>query len=289
MPNTSRIKPLLKWAGSKYKLIDRLLPHFPNNMDRLIEPFVGSAAVSLQFPQIRGVVGDQNMALARFHAIVAGLEPREILLQAAQLDKQYNRLHMEAKHEFYYAMRDEFNGHVRQERETGSSDRIRTGMLLWFLNKSCYNGLWRENRAGKFNVPFGWRESLNLAGHDVESVHKALQNKSVVHADFTTTIRRAWRGTDVIYADPPYHTESGAFTSYTGTFGEEEHRQLAAELRSAWERRVTIIASNSDTELVRELYGDWASMIEVEAPTSISRNPDSRGMRKELIIVAKHT
>jgi DNA adenine methylase len=205
------------------------------------------------------------MALARFHAIVAGLPPSELLIQGGQLDMRYNALEtMEEKKHFYYALRDEFNAHVRDERLTGMSDRIRTGMLLWFLNKTCFNGLWRENKKGQFNVPFGKRESLNLAGHDVEPVHKALKNKEIYHCDFSWAIRASRPG-DLIYCDPPYHTEKDAFTSYTGDgFGKEEHTRLARELREAYGRGVHVVISNSNTEFVRDLY-EWAEINEVKA------------------------
>lgn len=279
-------KPLLKWAGSKYKVLDRLLEFFPDKPRRIIEPFAGSAAVSLQFPRIRGIIADENMALVRFHAIVAGLPPSEILIQGGQLDMRYNGLEtIEEKKHFYYALRDEFNAHVRDEVVSGSSDRVRTGMLLWFLNKTCFNGLWRENKKGQFNVPFGQRESLNLAGHDVEPVHKALRNKTMIHSDFGWTIRAAQPG-DVIYADPPYYTEDGSFTSYSSTpFGREQHARLARELRDAHKRGVHIVASNSNTDFVRELY-EWAEIHEISAPTSISRDAKSRGKRRELVIRA---
>jgi DNA adenine methylase len=281
-------KPLIKWAGGKSKLIDQLLELQPMYFRRVIEPFAGSAAFSLRFPEKLGIVADTNLPLVVFHSVIARLNPTDVFVMADMLDKEYNGLpDMETKSIFYYSARDDLNRLVKKIGTLAGDEYNELAMLFWFINKTCFNGLWRENKSGIFNVPWGKRTSVNLSGHDIDSAHQALRNKQVVQADFRFVVEAAQPG-DLVYADPPYHTDSDSFTSYTARgFGAEQHKALAAKLKEAWKRGVHIMASNSDTELVRDLYGSWAELHEVDAHTAISRDPKSRGKRREFIIVAE--
>jgi DNA adenine methylase len=282
------MNPIIKWAGGKRRLIDQILDLFPDKFNDIIEPFAGSAAVSLQFPEKFGVVCDINKPLTFFHATVAMSDPGELTEKAAELDDEYNSMEtMAEREEMYYEARVRFNRYLSMMRpgeRVSDEAQKEIAMLFWFLNKTGYNGLYRVNKKGQFNVPFGKRKKLRLANHDIPGAHDALKTKVIGFHGFRTSIMFASPG-DVLYADPPYYKEN--FTAYTANgFSERDHRDLASELFKARKRGVYVVVSNSDCPFVRELYRGM-DFHEVEGSTSISRSADGRGGRSELLIVGR--
>jgi DNA adenine methylase len=155
-----------------------------------------------------------------------------------------------------------------------------------FLNRTCYNGLYRVNRRGQFNVPFGrYRNPTICDADNLRAVHRALQGVTLLAADVSQCLELAEPG-DFIYLDPPYHplSDTARFTSYTSSaFGVEDQRRLAAVFRELDRRGCQLLLSNSDTELVRELYEGY-EQIEVQAARAISSRADGRGAISELLV-----
>jgi len=181
--------------------------------------------------------------------------------------------------EFYYRIRD--------MDISGLGDVERASRLI-YLNKTCFNGLYRVNRQGKFNVPFGRYKHPKIL--DVEALlaaSRVLQRAVILHADFASVLDRAGAG-DFVYLDPPYFPQSRTanFTDFTGqAFGAEEHKRLAAVFKELDHKNCLVMLSNSDTPYVRELYAEYGKgIIPMTANRSINSKGDKRGPVGEIIV-----
>ncbi|SCK18443.1 DNA adenine methylase [Variovorax sp. HW608] len=273
MRNPKLSRPFLKWAGGKTRLLQSLLPYFPTGA-RLIEPFVGAGSVFLATDYPAYVLNDANPDLVATWVALRE-RPRQYIRDASSLFCDAN--HSQAR---YLELRDEFNA---------SADRYRRAVLLPYLNKFGFNGLYRVNRAGGFNVPYGKPASLPLFPFDAAAVAaERLKRAVVLGGDFAAAIEMARPG-DVIYCDPPYlDSESGAsFTAYTAEgFSLEDHQRLVVAAKRAASRRATVLISNHDTEETRDLYrGLELHPLKVER--SISASNAGRGACGELLAILR--
>lgn len=239
-----KLKPIVKWAGGKRQLLRTLRQYYPNNFHRYIEPFLGGAVIYLTLKPNLAVLGDSNEDLIDCYTTVKD-----------QVDELIKALENYAPHVldrgFYYEVRD---------RNAADLAPVERAARFIFLNKTCYNGLYRVNRDGKFNVPFGKHErpprlydEANLRG-----VSLLLQNAELVAGDFEETVQCASEG-DFLYLDPPYHRSNNShFTAYSvNGFTENDHVRLARTFRALHARGCKLLLCNSDTRLVRELYHDF--------------------------------
>ncbi|MCY4146655.1 MAG: Dam family site-specific DNA-(adenine-N6)-methyltransferase, partial [Chloroflexi bacterium] len=173
--------------------------------------------------------------------------------------------------------------HIRNQHQL--ADRVGIAARFIYLNKTCFNGLWRVNSKGEFNVPLGSYENPAICQPEVlRACHVSLQGVDVRLRDFR---KLAVGAGDFVYLDPPYHTQkSGGFTKYAqGDFGKGEHEALRDLCLKLHERGVKFMLSNSDTPLVRALYADAPFAIEeVQAPRMVNRNPAGRGAVNELLV-----
>ncbi|HEX2051058.1 MAG TPA: Dam family site-specific DNA-(adenine-N6)-methyltransferase [Actinomycetota bacterium] len=234
-----KVEPFLKWAGGKRRLLDQLLPHFPDlkGSATYFEPFLGGAAVFFGLAPRRAVLSDVNPALI----------------------------------ETFIAVRDNVDGvishlrrlrHTRQEFYRVRASRPRTpesrAARFIYLNKTCFNGLYRENLAGDFNVPFG-RHSARLVVCDAAQLRAAscaLANALLQHGDFEQQLDGAMPG-DIVYIDPPYivsHTENGFVEYNARIFSWEDQKRLAAVATDLVKRGCHVLVSNADHASVRRLY-----------------------------------
>ena len=199
--------PLVKWAGGKRQLLDQLSASLPEHWDTYFEPFVGGGALLVNLQNSgrisRAVISDLNAELINLYRVVKNHPHR--LIQELSHDRLRN------DEDSFRQLKEEFNGLAGSR-----NDPARRAALFIYLNKHGYNGLWRVNRKGKFNVPFGrhTRKSLPTAS-SVLKFHAMMGNVTVLNTDFERTVRSAKKG-DFVYFDPPYHplSKTAGFTGY---------------------------------------------------------------------------
>jgi DNA adenine methylase len=263
--------PLLKFAGGKRQLLAEIREHVPATFNRYLEPFVGGGAVFFDLfasgQAVHAYLGDVNTDLvATYKAIRNDVGAVIAALRA------HERQHSE---EYYYVVRAQ---HPRLDGQVAAR--------MIYLNRTCFNGLYRVNRSGAFNVPFGRyvnptvcdEENLRACAHALASVEIAV-------ADFASVMAIAKRG-DFVYCDPPYvpASKTGDFTSYTASgFTMADQERLASCARQLKESGVHVLLSNADVPVVRELYSGFETRT-VRARRNINSNGGKRGDVGELLI-----
>jgi len=263
--------PLLKWAGGKSQLLAQMDPYFPKEFEVYVEPFLGGAAVFFHLLPSRATLSDSNDELMNVFRVVRD-RPDELIMA---LDGHYPH---RKNQEYYYRVR------ALDTEDMTSVDRAARTI---FLNKTCYNGLYRVNSAGKFNVPFGKYKNPSLYDRDnIHAASVALRGKTLMVADYKKACGEADRG-DFIYLDPPYHplSRTASFTSYTKeAFGEKEQAELASVFKKLDKRGCKVMLSNSSTSLIQSLY-DGYHIASMKATRAINCKPSGRKAIEELLIM----
>ena len=269
-------QPFLKWAGGKRKLLHRILPVVPRSIETYYEPFLGGGAVffallanGVSFK--RAVLNDKNVDLMETYQIIQSEQVHDLI--ALLQTYQYSR---------------EFYDHLRMIVPKTLASKIVRAARFIYLNKTGYNGLYRVNRKGEFNVPFGKYANPTICDQEgLLRAHKALQGVELTSVDFDVCLAFAGIG-DFIYFDPPYLpiSETSSFTAYTsGGFPLADHLRLANTFYDLGHRGVQVLLSNSIASAVRRMYDRPSVVIEnVEAPRSINSKGDRRGNVGELLI-----
>jgi DNA adenine methylase len=276
-------RPFLKWAGGKGQLLPDLTRRLPPRFARYHEPFVGGGAFFFSLWNSGmltegGVLSDLNRDLIACYRTVR--DHAEELIEALEAHKPHFN-----DREYFYEVRG-------WDRQPGFAQRsgVEQAARMIFLNRTCYNGLYRLNNKGQFNAPFGnYKNPLIVDHENMREVSRALKNVDLKVGDFAEVLERAAPG-DFVYFDPPYAPVSptASFTHYTGQgFGEEQQRRLAAIFRRLAEGGCHVMLSNSSTELTRELYSAEAiAGLEaevVQASRKINCVGSKRGFVDELI------
>lgn len=270
--------PIIKWVGGKTRLLPELVKRMPRSYNRYFEPFAGGAALFFHLePQCPVFLSDVNADLIAMYRAVRD-DPDGVILYL----RKHERRHDEAN---YYKTRDEWNA-----RHDGGLVPAEHAAMFIYLNKTCFNGLWRVNKAGEFNVPMGDIKNPKICD---ESAIRAASAKlrgvvgpgcGLAAGGFEVVVS-ACGASDFVYFDPPYDPVSptSSFTSYAGAFGQDEQRRLARVAQSLVSRGVQVMLSNSDTPFIRDLYA-WARVDTVQCPRAINSKGDKRGAVNELII-----
>ena len=223
------------------------------------------------------VVADVNGRLVHFYEFVKN-SPTEFYSELQQISKDFNDCDQEEKKDFYLRLRKNFN-------ET-PEDSLNSAVLLYAINKLCFNGLYRENSSGGFNVPFGQKKSLPIMTfQELQEVSKAFEQTEILNSDFEASVERAIPG-DFIYFDPPYIPlgPSSSFTSYhSGGFGLADQERLADLMQSLGAKGINAMCSNSDSELTHKIFGKL-NIGNISAPRMVSARASGRGMINELVI-----
>lgn len=271
-PHIDNAAPFLKWAGGKSRLLSKYEPHLPKREDmrRYYEPFIGSAALFFHLQPEEARLSDCNWKLVETYEVVRD-RPDE-LIEALKPHKN--------EKDYYYNVRSQ---------DPHDLTPVQRAARLIYMNKTCYNGLYRENQKGEFNVPFGRYKRPKIC--DEERLHAAscaLQGVELMAVDFEEAIVDAGEG-DFVYFDPPYVplNATSSFTSYSRYgFDDEDHRRLAAAFRELTERGCLVMLSNSSAPLVYDLYGGNGYHIEkVPARRNINSKAHKRGPVTELLIM----
>ncbi len=265
-------RPFLKWAGGKYRLVERILAELPAGA-RLVEPFAGSAALFLNAPFGRALVCDRNRDLIDLFRCIQE-EGEDFIAYCREFFRPETNTA-----EAFQDLRARFNA--------GTDAREKSALLL-YLNRHGFNGLVRYNSRGLFNVPFGRYARPYFPEVELRAFRRKTQQTDVTFAseDFRAIFARLRPG-DVVYCDPPYVPLSATarFTAYTGdTFGPEDQNALAALAREASGRGIAVIISNHDTEHTRALYRP-ARLERFLIPRCISCNGAGRTPAPELLAV----
>ncbi|WKA63677.1 Dam family site-specific DNA-(adenine-N6)-methyltransferase [Pectobacterium aroidearum] len=270
------IRPFIKWAGGKTRVLPDLRPHLPKG-DCLIEPFVGGASVFLNTDYRRYVLADINPDLINLYRVAVA--DAELLIRDAQSMFMTGNTERE-----YLGRRAEFNF----LRATGAGTALQLAVLFLYLNRHGFNGLCRYNQSGEFNVPFGRYRSPYFPANEIRLfAEKARDTEAIFRiATFSKTIACHASPDTVIYCDPPYLpiSETANFTQYhTASFTAERHRSLSHALTCANRVfAVKCVISNSDTPETREIYQGF-EFHEIAVQRSISANAITRGAAKEVI------
>ncbi len=263
-------RPILKWAGGKQQLWDEIVRHIPNHFNKYIEPFMGGGAIFFGLQPDRAVLSDTNPELMTLYEVV-----RDNVDDLIRELKEYVN-----DEDFYY--------YVRQQNPEKLSKVQRAARML-FLNKTCYNGLYRVNKKGQFNVPFGKYKNPTICDEEaLRSASSALQRKLLVCGDYIEVLNRYAEPEDLIYLDPPYLPIStySDFKRYTKEFFyEEDHVKLANEVHRLYELGCTVILTNSNHPLVYELYRDYK--IEVHKTKRYINSIASKRNGQDVIVLAQ--
>ena len=263
--------PLVKWAGGKRSIITELVSRLPAQLTRYWEPFVGGGALYFELHSRleAAFLSDSNLELV----ITYNAVKRDPLGLIAKLE-EHARKHSE---KYYYKVREQFN----------LKDPIEVAARCLYLNKTCYNGLYRVNKKGEFNVPIGSYTNPDVVQREnIMACNIALQRATVEYRDFDAIVPE--RG-DFVYFDPPYHPTNGtSFTKYTkADFSEKDQGRLRDFALKLQRQGVNIMISNSDTPFIRDLYSAniW-HVSTVQAPRNVNCKAEGRGVVNELIVTS---
>lgn len=263
--------PFLKWAGGKAQLLTQLSPFLPREFETYIEPFLGGGAVFFYIRPDKAILSDTNPELINVFQLVRD-DPERLV---AALSRHYP--HRNSKEYFY---------RIRKQNPADLSVTERAARTI-FLNKTCYNGLWRVNTKGEFNVPFGKYKNPTLYDpENIAAAHAVLHGKIVTVGDYSDICTYA-RENDFVYLDPPYQplTATASFTGYTmESFNESNQKELAFVFRELDERGCKVMLSNSATDFVESLY-DGYRIHRVKAKRAINSKPAGRGTIDEFLIM----
>jgi DNA adenine methylase len=273
--------PFVKWAGGKSQLLRQFEPYFPVQFGRFIEPFVGGGAVFFHLHSQRRLQGKEVVLIDHLEELVncyRVIQGRVEDLVAALGAHEPHKLDAD----YFYEVR----GWDREPRYAQRSDVERAARFI-FLNRTCYNGLYRVNQRGQFNVPFGrYRNPTICDSENLRAVSQALEGVMLVAGDFECALDLAKAG-DLVYLDPPYHpvSETARFTHYTAAdFVATDQQRLADLFGRLGRLGCQLMLSNSDTALVRELYKSY-DQVRLEAIRAINSNGKGRGTIAELLVM----
>ena len=272
-------KPFVKWAGGKGQLLKQFESLFPTHFSRYVEPFVGGGAVFFhlnhRFITNGAILNDLNQELMNCYKAIRD-----------QVDDLIEELYRHEPHKteesYFYEIRE-------WDRKPDFSARGPIGQAArtMFLNRTCYNGLYRVNSKGQFNVPCGRYKNPRVCDEEnLRAVNQALQGVELYSEDFEKCVGRAGRG-DFVYLDPPYHplSETASFTSYTKEdFTKDDQVRLAQVFHQLNERECQVMLSNSCTSFIRKLY-DGYRQEKVTARRAINCRGDGRSSVSELVIL----
>lgn len=268
------IKPVLKWVGGKKQLLNEIVERFPKEFDNYYEPFIGGGAVCFFKTPKNAHINDFNNELINLYKVIKK-NPKKLIssLKTHVNDESY-----------FYKIRS-----LDRDVETYKiiSDVDKASRII-YLNKTCYNGLYRVNSHGFFNSPFGkYKNPLICDDKNIMDMSKYFneQNIKITNLDFEEAVKDAKSG-DFVYLDPPYDplTASASFTSYNANgFNRKEQLRLKKVCDSLTKRGVLWMLSNSATEFIIDLYKDYNVEI-VKAKRSINSKGDKRGVVDEVLI-----
>ncbi len=303
MSTVNKAKPFLKWAGGKNQLLKQFENYYPpelrkGKIERYVEPFIGGGAVFFEIMQKYNIrssyISDVNKNLILTYRVIQ--QQPDILLEfLEQYQKKYDSTHEEKRADMFLSMRKHFNTQqIEINDRTFSDNGIPRAALLIFLNKTCFNGLFRLNSKGEFNVPFGkYKKPTILDSDNIMSASRILQNTEILNSDYQNCFESVDEKT-FVYFDPPYRplTKTASFTNYAGfKFTDRDQVELAHFFKKMDnEKHARLMLSNSDPKnenpedcFFEQIYNGYR-LHRVHASRMINSNAAKRGQINELVI-----
>lgn len=275
MAKNVMISPILKWVGGKRQLLSEIMPLINKNCSTYVEPFVGGGAVFFELQPKKAIINDFNSELINVYQVVR--DNVEELISALE---KHNELNSE---EYFYEVR----GIDRTEQFQEMTDVEKAARII-YLNKTCFNGLYRVNAAGHFNSPYGKYKNPNIVNAaTLRAMSKYLNkgNIDIRQGDYKAALKGLRKGA-FVYLDPPYMpiSTSSSFTGYTENGFSYNHQvELKKECDKLRKKGIAFLQSNSDCPEIRDLYKDY-QIITVQARRNINSNAKKRGEINEVLI-----
>lgn len=272
------VKPVLKWVGGKRQLLDQIIPRIQKENLVYVEPFIGGAAVLFELLPKKAIINDYNGELINVYKIIKD-KPEE-LIRELEVHKKFNN------EDYFYAIRS-----LDRTEEFGNFSDVKKAARIIYLNKTCYNGLYRVNLAGQFNAPYGKYKSPCIVNTPViRAVSKYFNDNDIEirRGDYRAVLETLDKGA-FVYLDPPYMpvSTSSSFTGYTdGGFDFEQQVQLRDECIKLNKKGIKFLQSNSSCKEIEELYKDESifKIITVKAKRTINSDASKRGEINEVLI-----
>ncbi|MEB3342753.1 DNA adenine methylase [Okeania sp.] len=277
------VKPFLKWAGGKRQLLSELTKYINRkslNKSTYYEPFIGGGALLFELQPTRAVISDKNQELINCYQVVR--DSLDDLIEELRKHQENNNTV-----NYFYEIRNL----DRSPKEYNNLSKVEKAARIIYLNKTCYNGLFRVNSQGQFNVPCGKYKKPNVLDEAVLKAVSKYLNKSqveILNLDFSEAVENAKKG-DFIYFDPPYDpvSNTASFTGYDiNGFNKDEQKRLKEVFDELTDRGCLVILSNSRTDFIMDLYKDYQDKIKiVRAARSINSKGLKRGKVDEILVL----
>ena len=269
-------KPFVKWAGGKRQIINKLKEYVPVEYNTYYEPFIGGGALLFELSPKKAVINDSNKELMNVYKCI---KDEDKFTKMCNILNNYEANHSE---EFYYQIRNQDKDKSKFNKMIDYKKAART----IYLNKACFNGLYRVNKKNEFNVPFNKKDKINTYdGQNLGIIHSYLNFNEVkiLSVDFEEAVKDAKAG-DFVYFDPPYDSDTHTFNDYTEEgFSKVEQTRLSEVFKRLDEIGCYVMLSNHNTSLIQELYKGY-NFHYIEAKRSINANGKKRGKVEEVII-----
>lgn len=271
----SSIDPFVKWAGGKRQLLVQIRERMPEKYNKYYEPFVGGGAVVFELLPEKAVINDINRALVNAYKQICD-SPKAFIDAVNQLDSEM----WEDGKEYYYSLREHYNDKLMREEFD-----VELAALFVFINKHCFNGLYRVNGKGLFNVPYNNSRKKTIDEDSIWAISEYLKNVTIMEGDFQSACEGAKAG-DFVFIDSPYAPlNPTSFESYTKEgFDIESHKRLAELYDELTSRGCYCMLTNHNTELINELYGNKGYRIDVVSVKRLINADASKRVGEEVII-----
>ena len=271
-----KAKPFVKWAGGKRSIIDKLIKLVPDDYKTYYEPFVGGGALLFELQPKKAIINDYNSELMNVYECIKDED------KFSNMCNELNKHETNHSEEYYYKIRDL----DKNKDKFNKLDDYKRAARTIYLNKACFNGLYRVNSKNEFNVPSGKKSKVSTYdGPNLGIIHCLLNffDIKLQSIDFEESVKTAKKG-DFIYFDPPYDSDTSTFNSYTENgFGKEEQKRLSEVFKDLDKRGCYVMLSNYNTSLIKELYKGY-NFHHITAQRNISASAKNRGMVEEVII-----
>mgnify|MGYP001362348202 CR=1 FL=1 len=276
MSNDTKLSPILKWVGGKRQLLHEIIPLIPAHISTYVEPFVGGGAVLFELQPTKAIINDFNEELINVYKVIKE-SPNELINILTKHKENNSR-------EYFYEIR----ALDREENYFDKLPNVERAARTIFLNKTCYNGLYRVNSKGQFNTPYGKYKNPNIINEPLVFTMSEYFNKNnirILNTDYKDALKNLRNGA-FVYFDPPYLpiSASSSFTGYTENGFTLEHQiELKEQCDKLHKRGINFLLSNSDHPIIHDLYKDYNIKI-IRAKRAINSKADKRGEINEVLV-----
>lgn len=275
---TRKAKPFLKWVGGKGQLLEQFETLLPKKYNSYFEPFIGGGAVFFSINPKKAHINDINETLVNTYLHIKN-DVDKLIKSLKKLEKEFISKDNDSRKEFYYSLREKYNSLPAND--------FKKSLYFLFFNKTAFNGVYRENSKGGFNVPMGSYKNPKIVDEEnLRAVSSALSRTKITSGSFYDAVKNAKAG-DFVYFDPPYHplSETSSFTSYSkDSFSKDDQIKLRDLFVELDKKGVYVMLSNSSAPFIQEIYSGY-TQIPVFANRMINSKADKRGKILEVVII----